>query len=116
MGGMTETQQEASLIGSQPTLAMGSQAQVPIPPDGPPIPVPPVPTPPPTPEIPDPPVQEPPGPDSPDPTGPNGPPVGDPPAERPVRMQRLPREIGGPAGPEPTRYGDWERNGRAFDF
>lgn len=27
-----------------------------------------------------------------------------------------PREIGGPAGPEPTRYGDWERNGRCFDF
>lgn len=27
-----------------------------------------------------------------------------------------PREIGGPAGPEPTRYGDWERNGRCIDF
>ncbi len=27
-----------------------------------------------------------------------------------------PREIGGPAGPEPTRYGDWERNGRCSDF
>ncbi|MFZ0254596.1 MAG: succinate dehydrogenase assembly factor 4 [Gammaproteobacteria bacterium] len=26
------------------------------------------------------------------------------------------REIGGPAGPEPTRYGDWERNGRCIDF
>jgi hypothetical protein len=26
------------------------------------------------------------------------------------------REIGGPAGPEPTRYGDWERNGRCSDF
>ena len=26
------------------------------------------------------------------------------------------REKGGPAGPEPTRYGDWERNGRAVDF
>lgn len=25
-------------------------------------------------------------------------------------------EIGGPAGPEPTRYGDWERNGRCTDF
>ncbi|MDX2237831.1 MAG: DUF1674 domain-containing protein [Hyphomonadaceae bacterium] len=25
-------------------------------------------------------------------------------------------EIGGPAGPEPTRYGDWERNGVASDF
>jgi hypothetical protein len=27
-----------------------------------------------------------------------------------------PKEIGGPAGPEPTRYGDWERNGRCIDF
>lgn len=26
------------------------------------------------------------------------------------------REIGGPKGPEPTRYGDWERNGRCSDF
>jgi len=25
-------------------------------------------------------------------------------------------EIGGPTGPEPTRYGDWERNGRCTDF
>ncbi|KAL7003589.1 hypothetical protein U1Q18_004741 [Sarracenia purpurea var. burkii] len=25
-------------------------------------------------------------------------------------------EIGGPRGPEPTRYGDWERNGRCSDF
>ncbi|CAI0412868.1 unnamed protein product [Linum tenue] len=25
-------------------------------------------------------------------------------------------EIGGPRGPEPTRYGDWERNGRCYDF
>ncbi len=27
-----------------------------------------------------------------------------------------PKEIGGPAGPEPTRYGDWERNGICYDF
>jgi hypothetical protein len=27
-----------------------------------------------------------------------------------------PVEIGGPPGPEPTRYGDWERNGRCVDF
>jgi hypothetical protein len=27
-----------------------------------------------------------------------------------------PREIGGPKGPEPTRYGDWEHNGRCTDF
>lgn len=26
------------------------------------------------------------------------------------------REIGGPKGLEPTRYGDWERNGRCSDF
>jgi len=32
--------------------------------------------------------------------------------EDPVR----PRELGGPAGPEPTRYGDWERKGRCIDF
>ena len=25
-------------------------------------------------------------------------------------------EIGGPKGPEPTRYGDWEKNGRTTDF
>nr|XP_043617705.1 succinate dehydrogenase assembly factor 4, mitochondrial [Erigeron canadensis] len=25
-------------------------------------------------------------------------------------------EIGGPRGPEPTRFGDWERNGRCSDF
>ena len=25
-------------------------------------------------------------------------------------------ERGGPRKIEPTRYGDWERNGRAFDF
>jgi shikimate dehydrogenase len=25
-------------------------------------------------------------------------------------------ERGGPAGLEPTRYGDWERNGRCIDF
>lgn len=27
-----------------------------------------------------------------------------------------PREIGGPKGPEPTRYGDWESKGRCYDF
>jgi hypothetical protein len=26
------------------------------------------------------------------------------------------REIGGPKGPEPTRYGDWEVGGRCSDF
>jgi hypothetical protein len=30
--------------------------------------------------------------------------------------RKLPKEIGGPAGPEPTRYGDWEQKGRCTDF
>lgn len=25
-------------------------------------------------------------------------------------------EVGGPKGPEPTRYGDWEKKGRCVDF
>lgn len=28
----------------------------------------------------------------------------------------LPPEDGGPRGPEPTRYGDWEKKGLAIDF
>jgi hypothetical protein len=28
----------------------------------------------------------------------------------------LPPELGGPKGPEPTRYGDWERKGIVSDF
>lgn len=27
-----------------------------------------------------------------------------------------PKELGGPKGPEPTRFGDWERKGIASDF
>ena len=27
-----------------------------------------------------------------------------------------PKEVGGPSGPEPTRYGDWERKGICSDF
>jgi len=27
-----------------------------------------------------------------------------------------PRELGGRQGPEPTRFGDWEKNGRCIDF
>lgn len=30
--------------------------------------------------------------------------------------QCKPIEIGGFKGPEPTRYGDWEKNGRCVDF
>ena len=35
---------------------------------------------------------------------------------RPAVPKPLPKEIGGVKGPEPTRYGDWERNGIASDF
>jgi len=27
-----------------------------------------------------------------------------------------PREVGGRRGPDPTRFGDWEKNGRCIDF
>jgi hypothetical protein len=30
--------------------------------------------------------------------------------------RQLPPELGGPKGPEPTRYGDWERKGIVSDF
>ena len=29
---------------------------------------------------------------------------------------QLPPELGGPKGPEPTRYGDWVKDGIAIDF
>jgi len=43
------------------------------------------------------------------------------PASEPAAADAAPRsprarEIGGPAGPEPTRFGDWEKNGRCIDF
>ena len=38
-----------------------------------------------------------------------------PPADTPPETS-LPKEIGGRKGPEPTRYGDWEKNGRCIDF
>lgn len=34
----------------------------------------------------------------------------------PTPMPTVPREEGGRAGPEPTRFGDWEKNGRCIDF
>lgn len=40
--------------------------------------------------------------------------AGTPEPERPVQPDVL--EIGGPKGPEPTRYGDWEKGGRCTDF
>ena len=33
-----------------------------------------------------------------------------------AKAQEQPKELGGPKGEEPTRYGDWERGGRAVDF
>ncbi len=33
-------------------------------------------------------------------------------AEKPDK----PKEIGGRDGPDPTRFGDWEKNGRCIDF
>lgn len=40
------------------------------------------------------------------------------PAPAPAPAKKAPKapEFGGPEGPEPTRYGDWERNGRCVDF
>jgi len=31
-------------------------------------------------------------------------------------LAHRPKEVGGRKGPEPTRYGDWEKNGRCIDF
>jgi hypothetical protein len=36
--------------------------------------------------------------------------------EQPKEKTGKAREIGGPKGPEPTRYGDWEKKGRCIDF
>jgi hypothetical protein len=33
-----------------------------------------------------------------------------------ANAQPAPKESGGPKGPEPTRYGDWENKGIASDF
>lgn len=59
---------------------------------------------------------------TPDNPGADAPPA--PPAPAPAPPPEAPRkkpadpaiEIGGPAGPEPTRYKDWERKGRVSDF
>lgn len=44
----------------------------------------------------------------------------EPPAQQPRplpgKVGDRPREIGGPKGPEPIRYGDWEVGGRCTDF
>lgn len=33
-----------------------------------------------------------------------------------AEAEARPHEDGGPKGPEPTRFGDWERKGLAVDF
>jgi hypothetical protein len=37
-------------------------------------------------------------------------------ARREAKALEFEHENGGPEGPEPTRYGDWERKGLAIDF
>ncbi len=39
------------------------------------------------------------------------------PSKKPSEAQESKvEEVGGPTGPDPTRYGDWERKGRCVDF
>ena len=39
------------------------------------------------------------------------------PVPPPVRgPEQPPGEVNGPPGPEPTRFGDWEKGGRCTDF
>ncbi len=38
------------------------------------------------------------------------------PPEKPPEKPKKVEEIGGPPGPEPTRYGDWQFNGKVTDF
>jgi hypothetical protein len=33
-----------------------------------------------------------------------------------ANAKQMPKELQGPQGPEPTRYGDWENKGIASDF
>jgi len=42
-------------------------------------------------------------------TAPSGP-------QPPPPAPAMAKEWGGREGPEPTRYGDWEKNGRCIDF
>ena len=43
-------------------------------------------------------------------------PVATPDPPQDVKTPERPKEYGGPKGPEPTRYGDWEKAGRCIDF
>lgn len=38
------------------------------------------------------------------------------PATQTGKPEARPKEIGGRDGPDPTRFGDWEKNGRCIDF
>jgi hypothetical protein len=38
------------------------------------------------------------------------------PTEKKKDLAQMPEEFGGTEGLEPTRYGDWENNGRCTDF
>jgi hypothetical protein len=40
----------------------------------------------------------------------------EPPQPEATTNKPMPKEIGGRGGLEPTRYGDWEKNGRCIDF
>ncbi len=51
-----------------------------------------------------------------DDTTPDVPPADDPTAPQPPQAVQPVKEIGGPKGPEPTRFGDWSVNGRCVDF
>lgn len=35
---------------------------------------------------------------------------------REAELKAMPKELGGRDGPEPVRYGDWEKKGLAIDF
>jgi hypothetical protein len=37
-------------------------------------------------------------------------------ADKEKTPEARPKEIGGRKGPDPTRYGDWEKGGRCIDF
>jgi len=37
-------------------------------------------------------------------------------AKQSEQPKQAPKEVGGPKGTEPTRYGDWEVKGRCIDF
>jgi hypothetical protein len=37
-------------------------------------------------------------------------------SKRQIQKTDAVKEVGGPSGPEPTRYGDWEKKGLTSDF